>query len=94
MTVAINTLENARKVLEDYHISYGNYPSTINFTTGEDGQGMTVLPTALLGYFKSSLFSVESYATTTMDYTMTARAMDSKHSLLVLTPGQVVIQGP
>ena len=93
-TVSISTLETARKTLEDYHISYGGYPLTIDFSTGVDAQGQAVLPPALLEEFKTSLFSVDSYTATAADYTLTARAMDTNHIVLVLTPGQVVTQGP
>jgi prepilin-type N-terminal cleavage/methylation domain-containing protein len=94
VTVGISTLETVRKTLEDFRIDNGTYPATIDMATGKDDLGRTVLPAALLAEFKSNLFSRESYVATTTDYTLTARAVDSKHSLLVLTPGQVVTQGP
>jgi len=94
VTLGISTLETVRKTLEDFHIDNGNYPATIDMATGKDDLGKTVLPSALLAEFKSNLFSLESYVVTPLDYTLTARAFDRNHTLLVLTPGQVVIQGP
>ena len=94
ITVGISTLETVRKTLVDFQITQGNYPAAIDMATGTDGLGKTVLPSALLAEFKSNLFSLESYVATTADYTLTAKAMDRNHSLLVLTPGQVITLGP
>ena len=68
--------------------------STSGLGISRDDLGKTVLSSALLAEFKSNLFSLESYVVTPLDYTLTARAFDRNHTLLVLTPGQVVIQGP
>ena len=94
ITVGISTLETVRKTLEEFHIGNESYPATIDMATGKDGLGKTVLPPALLAEFKSNLFSLDSYVVTADDYTLTARAFDRNHTLLVLTPGQVVTQGP
>ena len=94
LTVSISTLQTVRLAIEDYHINHGVYPPAIDISTGEDGQGNTVLQPALLAEFKLDLFSLESYAVAAADYTLTARAKDAKHTLLVLTPGQAINQGP
>ena len=94
ITVSVSTLETVRLAIEDYHINNGTYPPAIDLSTGEDGQGKTVLQPALLAEFKNNLFSLESYAVAAADYTLTVKAKDAKHSLLVLTPGQVINQGP
>jgi Tfp pilus assembly protein PilE len=94
VTVGISTLETVRKTIEEYRGDHGDYPAGIDMTSGKDPFGRTVLPTALLAEFKSNLFSLESYLVTADDYTLTARAIDANHTLLVLTPGQVVTQGP
>lgn len=94
VTVGISTLETVRKTIEDYHGDNGAYPAGIDMATGKDPLGKTVLPTVLLAEFRSNLFSLESYVVTADNYTLTARAIDANHTLLVLTPGQVVTQGP
>lgn len=94
VTVGISTLETVRKTIEDYHGDHGDYPAGIDMATGKDPLGRTVLPAGLLAEFRSNLFSLESYLVTADDYTLTARAIDANHTLLVLTPGQVVTQGP
>ena len=94
ITRGIYSLEETRKTLEDYRITTGSYPTDINFSTGLDPQGKQVLSPMLLEEFKTSLSTVESYVLTAEDYTLTARATDSKHTQLVLTPGQIVTQGP
>lgn len=94
ITLGISTLETIRKTFENYHSDYSSYPLSIDLATGEDGQGHVVLQRALLDEFKQHLSSMDSYFATTSDYTLTARAIDSKHTTLVLTPGQVVTQGP
>lgn len=94
VTVGISTLETVRKTIEDYHGETGTYPASIDMATGKDGLGRTVLPPVLLAEFKGNLFSLVSYVVTTDSYTLTATAIDAKHTPLILTPGQVVTQGP
>lgn len=94
ITKGISTLETIRKVLEDYHINYADYPPALDIATGQDGTGRIVLNPALLSEFNSNISSFESYIRAGDDFTLTARAIDSKHSLLVLKPGSVVLQGP
>lgn len=94
VTIGIGTLETLRKEIEVYHIDTGNYPANIDFNTGNDGLGKSVIGSSLLAEFKKNLFAVESYTVTAADYTLTVSAKDSNHTHLVLTPGQIVIQGP
>lgn len=94
ITKGIGTLETVRKAIEDYHINYGSYPPAINIATGEDGMGRKVIKPPLLAEFNSNLFSFVSYAPATDDYTFSARAIDTNHTLLVLKSGSVVAQGP
>ncbi len=93
MTVSISAMETIRKDLEDYHINFGNYPPAIDIATGEDGQGRVVLTPLRLAEFRTSFFSFESYVVTPTSYTLSAKAIDPNHTLLVLTPGQVIAQG-
>jgi prepilin-type N-terminal cleavage/methylation domain-containing protein len=94
VTVSLNTLEATRKTIEDYHISYESYPLDIDFNTGLDSLGNIVLPAMLLDDFKKNISSVDSYTAIASDYTLTVRAIDSKHTILTLTPGQIITQGP
>jgi len=94
ITKGISTLETIRKVFEDYHINNADYPPALDIATGQDGTGRTVLTPALLSELNNNISSFESYIRAGDDYTLTARAIDSKHSLLVLKPGSVVLQGP
>jgi prepilin-type N-terminal cleavage/methylation domain-containing protein len=94
VTLAISTLETVRKIMEGYHIDHGTYPVTIDFATGKDDQGSSVLEPSLLGEVKRNIYSVESYSTTAASYILNARAQDTPHTVLVLTPEQVVIQVP
>lgn len=94
ITRAIYTLEVARKALEDYHINNLGYPPTIDFSSGLDGQGRAVLSATLLADFRSSIFAVDNYTVSNIDYSISVRAKDGKHTALVLTPGQVITQGP
>lgn len=94
VTLAISTLETVRKLMEGYHIDHGSYPVTIDFTTGKDSQGDVVLESSLLDEVKRNIYVVESYSTTAGSYNLNARAQDTTHTILVLTPEQVVIQVP
>jgi len=93
-TVAINTLEISRKSLEEYNMQNGVYPATINTATGLDGLGRTVLDAQLLFDFRKNFFSVDSYTSTSVDYTLTVRANDSAHTLLQMSPNSTITQGP
>jgi prepilin-type N-terminal cleavage/methylation domain-containing protein len=93
-TKGISTLETVRKAFEDYHISYNNYPPAIDISTGLDDSGKVVLTPLLVAEFNSNLSSLESYVPATDDYTLTARAIDAKRTVLVLKSGSVVIVGP
>lgn len=94
VTLGISTLENVRKTLEVYHLDNGAYPPDIDPATGRDSLGNIVMPTALLDEFKYNLYSMESYITAINSYTLTVKAKDSKRTPLVLTPRQVITQGP
>lgn len=94
VTLAISTLETVRKKMEFYHIDFGSYPVNIDFTTGKDDQGNTVFESTLLDEITRNIFNVESYTIAINSYTLKARARDTPHTMLILTPGQVVIQVP
>jgi Tfp pilus assembly protein PilE len=86
-TVAINTMSTIRKTFEAFHIDNGEYPEKpINFTTGLDNLGRTVFPPMLLDNIKNDLLSIDSYSLVGQDYTITATAKDSDHTILTLTP--------
>lgn len=94
VTLGINSLEWTRKVLEDYHLAHGAYPQAIDFNTGLDPSGDKALIDTLVADLKKSTSSIESYNLTVTGYSLIAKATDSKRTLLTLTPGQVVTQGP
>ena len=94
LTVSINTLGTVRRAIDDYYSIHSTYPPAIDMTTGEDGLGKIVLNSELLADFRKTLFSLESYSPAASDYTLTARANDRKHTLLVLMSGQPITQGP
>jgi prepilin-type N-terminal cleavage/methylation domain-containing protein len=93
-TKGISTLETVRKSIEDYHINHNSYPPAIDITTGLDGSGNVVLAPQLVSEFNSNLASLDSYVPTSDDYTLTARATDSKHTVLILRSGSVIAVGP
>jgi Tfp pilus assembly major pilin PilA len=93
VTLAISTLETVRKIMEGYHIDHGSYPAAVDFATGRDDQGQPVLEGSLLSEFKRNIYSLESYTIAAGNYTMNVRAQDTTHTILILTPGQVVIKG-
>jgi Tfp pilus assembly protein PilE len=94
ITLAISTLETVRKIMEFYHIDNGSYPVTVNFATGTDDQGKSVIEGPLLDEMKRNIYSVDSYVGSASAYTLNARAQDGLHTALVLTPEHVVIQVP
>lgn len=94
VTVSIDTLGKLRKNMEEYHVQYSGYPDSIDAGTGLDSQGRTVMDTAMLDDFKKNMFSLESYTPVGAEYLLTAKAKDSAHTLLKMTPTQIAIQGP
>ncbi len=96
LTVSIHTLQTVARAMEDYYTENNScYPPALNITTGEDGNGHIVLDSSLLADFNKNFVSLESYsAPTTGDYTLTARAQNTLHTLLTLKPGQPITQGP
>lgn len=86
-TVAINTMGTIRKTLEAFSIDHGEYPEKpIDFTTGLDNQARTVFPPVLLDNIRNDLLSIDSYDLAGEQYTVTATAKDSEHTVLTLTP--------
>lgn len=93
VTVANSVLDNAGKALWDYQMDNGKYPASIDFTDCVDEQGKRAIPSVLCDQMKAELSSIESYSITGTSYVLTARARDSKQTLMTLTGGKVKIQG-
>lgn len=93
VTIGISTLETLRKSFEDFNINFNEYPPALDMTNGQDGAGRIVLNQTLLDEFRSNLHELVNYVPTNDSYTLTARAVDSNHTLLVLKPGSVVTRG-
>ncbi|PKN12275.1 MAG: hypothetical protein CVU69_08445 [Deltaproteobacteria bacterium HGW-Deltaproteobacteria-4] len=95
ITVAQNTLLTIRDTLmNSITETNASYPATIDFTTGHDDQGRTILPPLLREQISRDLFpSSLSYTGNTAGFTLIAQANDSNHTVLVLTEHALNIQG-
>jgi type II secretion system protein G len=90
VTVAEHTLVMARDNLNLYNIDNGAYPASINFTDCVDENNHAVFSESLCNQLKEDA-STENY---TFDpgnkkYVLTARAKDSKQTLITVTPDKI-----
>lgn len=90
VTLAIGTLDSARKEMEFYHIDHQAYPPDINFTTGKDSLGNTVFSNMLMNQLSNDLSSLDSYVVNTATFTLTAKAKDKKETVMTVTPDDIL----
>jgi prepilin-type N-terminal cleavage/methylation domain-containing protein len=93
-TVSISALETMRKMIESYAAERQSYPLSIDFTTCTDQSGIQVMPTLFCDQIKKDLFSIDSYITTGNTFTVTAKAIDSTHSVLTMSFDRIVMVAP
>jgi len=86
VTVSVAVTDALRKDLEIYHDQYQAYPASINFISFTDQNGNSVLFSINDVTLHSKMFSWDSYVASAVTYTITAKAMDTKHTVLTLTP--------
>lgn len=93
ITVVLNLLDNSRKTLNTYNLDNGRYPQSIDFTNGcVDENGRTVFPPPLCEPINKDAYS-KDYNPIGTGYKLTARARDSKHTLLTLTETTLTQEG-
>jgi prepilin-type N-terminal cleavage/methylation domain-containing protein len=85
-TSAISALTSIKTEMELYNMDKGSYPLGINFTNFTDQNGASILSATNLDSIKDKIYSWDSYTLGANTYTLTAEALDSKHTLLTLTP--------
>jgi len=86
VTVSIAVADALRKDIEVYHDQYQAYPASIDFSSFTDQNGNSVLFSITDVSLHSKMFSWDSYIASAVTYTITAKAMDTKHTVLTLTP--------
>jgi len=86
VTVSISVMDSFRKELAAYNLQYGAYPATINFADFTDQDGRPILTALSQGYFQAKMRSWDSYVVSGQTYTITVTAIDSRHTVLTLTP--------
>lgn len=86
VTVSISVMDSLRKDIEVYHDQYQGYPANIDFTNFTDQSGNNVLYSINEVALHSKMFSWDSYVSSAGTYTITAKAMDTNHTVLTLTP--------
>jgi prepilin-type N-terminal cleavage/methylation domain-containing protein len=95
ITVAQTTLLTIRDTLmNSITETNASYPTTIDFTTGQDDQGRTIFESLLREQISRDLFpSSFSYTGNAAGFTLIAQANDSNHTVLILTENTLKIQG-
>jgi prepilin-type N-terminal cleavage/methylation domain-containing protein len=88
ITVSMSLLEALRKDLEVYQNEHHQYPASINFTDFSDQDGNSVLFSLKLDTMQAKMDSWVLYSQLSggETYSLTAKAIDSKHTILTLTP--------
>jgi prepilin-type N-terminal cleavage/methylation domain-containing protein len=90
VTVSIAVADALRKDIEVYHDQYQAYPANIDFTNFTDQNGNNVLFSINEVLLHSKMFSWDSYIASALTYTIAAKAMDTKHTVLTLTPQGII----
>ena len=94
ITVAESVLIDARKNLEVYLVDNKKYPTSIDFASCIDENSRSVFDTTFCDQLKNDLSSIDGYsANAATSYSLTARAKDTKNTLMTLTPQNITIQG-
>lgn len=88
ISAAVCTLDIARKEIENYYNTYNNYPTAINFVTGQDESGRAVFSPATTKEIQDNFFIVSSYLQAENNYTLTAQSNDSSHTVITMTSTQ------
>lgn len=89
LTTSISALDTVRKEMDAYLIDRGSYPASIDFTDFTDQNGEHILNIINFDAVKNKVYSVDQYTVTANSYTLTAKAMDSKHTIVTVTPNGV-----
>lgn len=91
-TSAISALTTIRSEMEIYNIDKGSYPLSMNFTHFTDQNGAPIFSAMNWDRIKDKVYSWDNYTLGANTYTLTAKALDSKHTVLTLTPKGVTYQ--
>ena len=86
VTVSIAMMNSLQKDIEVYRDQYQAYPANIDFTNFTDQNGNSVLFSLNDVALHSKMFSWDSYVASAATYTITAKATDTNHTVLTLTP--------
>ena len=88
LTVSISVMDALRKDMEAYYNQYQAYPTPpVDFTNFTDQNGNSILLALDASVLNKKMFSWDSYDYVASDltYTITAKAIDSNHTVLTLT---------
>ncbi len=86
ITVSLSLLDSVRKDLEAYKNEHAAYPATINFADFTDQNGRVILSAVSVATTHDKVFSWDSYVTDGQTYTMTVKAIDSRHTIMEMSP--------
>lgn len=85
-TSAVSALSTVRTEMASYNIDKGSYPLSVDFNNFTDQNGTPILTAVNWGRIKDKVYSWDSYMPGSGTYTLMARALDSNHTALTLTP--------
>ena len=85
-TSSIGALDVVKTELEAYAGDMMGYPSSIDFTNFTDQDGNFIMGPTNWERIRDKIYNWDSYTVTGNTYTIKARAMDSNHTILTLTP--------
>ena len=85
-TSAVSALNTVRTEMASYNIDKGSYPLSIDFNNFTDQNGTPILTGVNWGRIRNKVYSWDSYMPGSGTYTLMAKALDSDHTVLTLTP--------
>lgn len=86
ITLSVGTLDMMRQTFEAFYVDHNRYPTPpVDFAvTGLDASGTQVFKAIEVDRIKKDLFSVDSYLLVSDSYTLTAKAIDDAHTVMIL----------
>lgn len=85
-TSSIAALTVVKTEMEAYNSDNMGYPSSIDFTDFTDQDGNSIMGATNWERVKDKIYSWDSYTIAGDTYTIKAKAVDSSHTTLTLTP--------
>lgn len=90
LTVAIDSMNSLRKVINIYTNDHPTYPQTLDLTNFTDQNGEAIIEAAMLSSLRKNIKSFDSYVYDPAgSFTLTVTASDSLNTVITVKPDKV-----